>query len=206
MPNHITNYIWTTKRETLKELHESSKDLNGGFAQLLMPMPAEYSETGWWEWRTSDVNWGTKWGSYRQEFEETDTTLSFINPNHLTTYNGKLKFETAWDRISQNLFDKLLNMFPNITYEYECESQWGGVRSYANGQEILDLREDYDTPFWSDAFFIEGVDIEHTYLERDHRQHKKGWYYYWSKDEPVTCEETLIKLNDLLRIRLQLRR
>ena len=180
MPNHVTTYIIVEKKETLKQLHELSKDKDGGLAEYLCPMPTEYSRDGWYEWRLA--YWGTKWGFYNQNY--------CVN----AMQQGVLQFQTAWSVMSDNLFNKLLRIFPNMEYEYECESGWGGQHIFQNGQRTF--IETYDEPEWSEGVeLVDSPDTEFTYLEREWRGHPAGWYRDWQIEEPVNCTETIRALD-----------
>jgi len=181
MPNHVTNYISTNKKKTLEQLHESSKDLEGGLAELLMPMPQELHREGWYDWRTSSDNWGTKWGFYEQSYADYGI-------------RAQIKFMTAWGTMSNPLFEKILKIFPDATWQYECESGWGGCMFYEKGI-LTNASEEWDAPNWSEGFTLEGDETtEYTYLYEDHRDSPGGWYKDWDSSEPVTCQETLAKI------------
>ena len=179
MPNHVTTYIIVDKRETLKELHELSKEKDGGLAEYLCPMPTEYSNDGWYEWRLA--YWGNKWGFYNQSF--------YVN----SMQQGVLQFQTAWSTMSDNLFNKLLRIFPNMDYDYECESGWGGQYTFKEGQRTF-----YET--WTEPEWTEDVNLDeqysnrYTYLAREWRGHPAGWYEDYCVHEPVHCPETLAQL------------
>jgi len=84
MPNHVYNTLHSTsKPHTMELLHNSSKELNGGLAMLLMPRPKE-EEDNWYHWNID--NWGTKWGCYDQDVE--GDQLHFRRPTALCNCLG----------------------------------------------------------------------------------------------------------------------
>ena len=114
MPNHVSNTIRTQKVATLELLHKNSKDLEGGLAELLMPMPAVVRDNnGWYEWRTSSQNWGTKWGFYEQQFS---TSAGEEGREY-----AQITFNTARDKPSFNLIHCLQEKFTDLEHWYECE-------------------------------------------------------------------------------------
>jgi len=192
MPNHVSNTIRTQKVATLELLHKNSKDLEGGLAELLMPMPAVVRDNnGWYEWRTSSQNWGTKWGFYEQQFS---TSAGEEGREY-----AQITFNTAWDKPSFNLIHCLQEKFPDLEHWYECESGWGGYRKY-EGHELIDS-DDYDEPEWEDGIELPGYGpmILYTYLAARYRDHKEGWYKDYDYYSPVTDR---IKINKLDTIKI----
>lgn len=172
MPNHVYNYLHTDKPITLGLLHENSKHLNGGLAMLLMPRPQE-QEDNWYAWNCA--NWGTKWGFYDQECHDT-----------------QLDFTTAWDKISDELLDRIAKHIPDFTLDYEEEQGWGGVIEYKNG--VKDTHATYDVATWDAEGEVEGDGYVYR-LAEDYTKlgevYKKGWYYDHNLEEPVDSSEKI---------------
>ena len=181
MPNHVYNTLYGTgKPHTMEKLHEASKDLGGGIAQILMPRPAD-QEDNWYSWNID--NWGTKWGCYEQDIE-----------------GDLMHFTTAWGRISHELLDRIAIHFPTFVFEYEEETGWGGIIRYKNG--IQDFIDTYEDPEWGAMGYTqkgEGVlmsDFSTVYrLDEDYIKlgevYKKGWYHDRDLAEPVDSSEQI---------------
>lgn len=71
---------------------------------------AETGYPGWYEW--SCANWGTKWGSYEYE-ERSHDPGRFV-----------FAFQTAWAP-PEPIFDKLAEMWPELTIEVEAIDEGG---------------------------------------------------------------------------------
>jgi len=206
MPNHVSNTIRTQKVATLQLLHKNSKDLEGGLAELLMPMPAVVRDNnGWYEWRTSSQNWGTKWGFYEQQFStvtggETEPVYKegkLVGHELPVKVYGSLTFNTAWDKPSSNLIHCLQEKFPDLEHWFECESGWGGYRKY-EGHELVDY-DDYDEPEWEEGIELPGNGpmILYTYLAARYRDHNEGWYQDYDYYSPVTDRVKINKLDTI---------
>jgi hypothetical protein len=108
---------------------------------------------------------------------------------------GVLQFQTAWSVMSDNLFNKLLRIFPNMEYEYECESGWGGQHIFQNGQRTF--IETYDEPEWSeDVHLNDNYHVRYNYLENDWRGWPAGWYMDYCVHDSVQCPEILAQLEE----------
>ena len=157
MPNHVYCIITTEKTKELQMLHEQSKDLSGGLAQLLMPRPKD-QDKDWYEWNLQ--NWGTKWGFYEQEID-----------------NDTMRFTTAWSLISDELLEKIIEVFPDLHFYYEEEQGWGGEIICDNGKKISDSF--YDIPPFGDEGKLGDAYVyclEEDY-EKEGETFTKGWYY-----------------------------
>ena len=190
MPNHVSNTIRTQKVATLELLHKNSKDLEGGLAELLMPMPAVLRDSnGSYEWRTSSQNWGTKWGFYEQQFS--------TNAGEQGREYAQITFNTAWDKPSSNLIHCVQEKFPDLEHWFECETGWGGYRKY-EGHELVDY-DDYNEPEWEDGIELPGGGpmILYTYLSSTHRDHPQGWYEDYCIYSPVTDRVKINKLDTI---------
>ena len=179
MPNHVYNTLYSTdKPHTMELLHNSSKELNGGLAMLLMPRPQE-EEDNWYHWNID--NWGTKWGCYDQDVE-----------------GDQLHFTTAWGTISIELLDRIAKHFPNFIFEYEEEQGWGGEITYKNGQ--LYQHEGYNIPNWDCIGETEdGTEVyrlAENYIKLD-ACYDSGWYYYQNLEEPVDLSEKVLNVREL---------
>ena len=161
MPNWVYNSVKTTdKKETLKLLHEESEELEGGIAMLLIPRPADAEDT-WYDWNL--FQWGNKWGACRQSY-----------------YNGRLHFETAWDKMSYPFLRTLAKSIPNFIYIYEEEQGWGGEIEFSNGEIIFEKEWDEPGFDWGNPKHDENED-EFYYLPNDFERERgvtfpSGWY------------------------------
>ncbi len=179
MPNHVYNTLHSTnKPHTMELLHNSSKELNGGLAMLLMPRPKE-EEDNWYHWNID--NWGTKWGCYDQDVE-----------------GDQLHFTTAWGSISDELLDLIGLHFPNFIFEYEEEQGWGGQIIYKNGE--LFQKEEYDIPNWDCIGETEDGSEVYRLAEnyiKPNDCYDSGWYYYQNLEEPVDLSEKVLNVREL---------
>ena len=179
MPNHVYNILHSTdKPKTMELLHNSSKELNGGLAMLLMPRPQE-EEDNWYHWNID--NWGTKWGCYDQDVE-----------------GDQINFTTAWGSISDELLDLIGLHLQNFIFEYEEEQGWGGQIIYKNGE--LFQKEEYDIPNWDCIGETEdGTEVyrlAENYIKLDDC-YDSGWYYHQNLEEPVDLSEKVLNVREL---------
>ena len=179
MPNHVYNILHSTdKPKTMELLHNSSKELNGGLAMLLMPRPQE-EEDNWYHWNID--NWGTKWGCYDQDIE-----------------GDQINFTTAWGSISDELLDSIGLHLQNFIFEYEEEQGWGGQIIYKNGE--LFQKEEYDIPNWDCIGETEdGTEVyrlAENYIKLDDC-YDSGWYYHQNLEEPVDLSEKVLNVREL---------
>ena len=179
MPNHVYNILHSTdKPKTMELLHNSSKELNGGLAMLLMPRPQE-EEDNWYHWNID--NWGTKWGCYDQDVE-----------------GDQIHFTTAWGSISDELLDLIGLHLQNFIFEYEEEQGWGGQIIYKNGE--LFQKEEYDIPNWDCIGETEdGTEVyrlAENYIKLDDC-YDSGWYYHQNLEEPVDLSEKVLNVREL---------
>ena len=72
-----------------------------------IPRPAE--EEDWYSWNCE--NWGTKWNAKHIDLD--DDNDDFI----------LYQFETAWGRISDQLFSKMKEKFPTLEFSFACEEE-----------------------------------------------------------------------------------
>lgn len=178
MPNHVYNTLYSTgKPHTMEQLHNASKELNGGLAMLLMPRPQE-QEDSWYHWNLE--NWGTKWGCYEQDVE-----------------GDQLHFTTAWSTISDELMSRIAKHFPNFIFEYEEEQGWGGVVTYKNGE--LYQHETYDIPEWDARGETEdGREVYRlaSNYEKLGACYEVGWYYDYQLDNPVSFSTKILNVQN----------
>jgi len=147
--------------ETIKPKPEIDKD----FDQYLIQdnLEKEYGFDNWYDW--SVENWGTKWGTYDDEFTDSDHTY---------------RYTTAWCPLAPELIDLLAKYIPDFTYHWEEEQGFGAYMEYENGKR--ELYQEYDIPNFLNTDYE-----EIQYLPFDHETpfgtYKKGYYYEWSLDE-----------------------
>jgi len=207
MPNHVYTCISVEKKyaEKLKTIIK-----NGGICQYYKPMPkaleimsgsygshpdnkekaeelarlqnANLKNFGYQDWYDFSVEeWGTKWGEYEQNEEESDTRLDY-------TYN------TAWSPLNAELITMLSRDIPDFSYTWEEEQGFGEEWECKNGQMIL-IKE-WSAPEWEEV--ITDGDKGHypiTYLKQDYEnlegKFKSGYYESWNLGEYLgdTLEE-----------------
>ena len=96
----------------LLEWYDSKKSpAVGKLARAALESAAETGHRGWYEW--SCANWGTKWDAYRYDERE-------VSPGRFV-----FKFETAWAP-PEPIFDKLAELWPDLTFETESIDEGGG--------------------------------------------------------------------------------
>lgn len=101
----------------------------------------------WYYWNLR--NWGTKWDVAVSDNDKYSTTNLEITDDGDLMY----RFETAWSPVPE-IFQKLSEMYPKLTfnYEYEEEQGWGGSATWLGGECIS--QEEYDIPS-SHADYVE---------------------------------------------------
>jgi len=202
MPNIVFNTISVEEKyaDKLREIahHDSYYE---GICDYFIPMPKVFWETrspkikdtpkqkaeskelikkygsdNWYDWARE--NWGTKWGSYENHFDE--------------TYN-QYTFQTAWEAPHGEIIRKLAEVIPDFYYWWEEEQGYGAHYHALNGVVLLDYT--YDLPEWD-----EEDEYEITYLKEDYfngDNYTKGYYYSYSLNEWLghTLEEAKECLN-----------
>ena len=192
MPNHVYTIIninddlSVRQKDRLKDFRK-----NKGICKTYLPMPKElsidhdlpkdlitelriqneekYGSEDWYDW--CNKNWGTKWGDYDLEVND-----------YLITY------ASAWSPLGDNIIEKLLKDFPNITYEWEEEQGYGAVIKYQNGKQV-DI-ETWDIPIIR-VWDVPGI-IVHS--EVPHKGMKDGFYNSYPIDEETYLGKDIIEV------------
>jgi hypothetical protein len=187
MPNHVYNNI-SVEQEYADKLEAISKV---GLAEFFKPRPKAYDDTqspmpekkddpylyelgkilekhhgftNWYEW--SWANWGTKWGTYDNEFCETD---------HRYTYT------TAWNPLNEDIIEMLAKYIPTFNYEWEEEQGYGAVYEYEDGERVY--FKEFDIPNWEETDYEEIQYLAEDYDSPHNGIFRKGYYYHWSLHE-----------------------
>ena len=92
-----------------------------------MPRPAE-EDDNWYDWNCE--NWGTKWNAKFVELH--DDNDDFI----------VYQFETAWNRISNQLWSDIKSKFPTLDFNFVATEEAGFFWSRTEDDEIVS----YDYP------------------------------------------------------------
>lgn len=144
MPNHVENHlIFDCSQERFQEIlraicyEETSDSEKTGLGTFdfskLIPMPDYiyrgnlgteekqlYGKNNWYDW--SIANWGTKWNSYENFYDEDMKTLSF---------------QTAWSA-PRPVIKQLAKRFPDVRFTHEwADEDMGynvGTAEYADGK------------------------------------------------------------------------
>ena len=131
------------------------------------------NDQSWYYWNVR--NWGTKWDvAVADGVEYADTTLEITDDGTLMYH-----FQTAWSPVHE-IFEKLSEQYPKLTfdYEYEEEQGWGGSAVWGNAELLL--QEEYDIP--SSHADYQKRDRE-CYCETENDPE------YWYSDCPVDTEK-----------------
>jgi len=123
----------------------------------------KYGFPDWYTW--SSHNWNTKWGDCSLEIDE-------------CSFSCDLRFESAWSPICDSILDMFAKDFPDFSYWYEEECEWGGERDYEGGVCIQE--SNYNEPEWreEEEIKIEGLSVNASYLEEEHPSYEYGVGYY----------------------------
>jgi len=186
MPNHVFNNI-SVEQEYADKLEAISKV---GLAEFFRPRPkifegttsptpkkeedenqyiiqlnlrAIYGAENWYEW--AYLNWGTKWGTYDNEFSKTDNTY---------------RYTTAWSPLLDEIIEMLAKYIPTFHYSWEEEQGYGAVYEYENGKRVY--HKEYDIPNWEETDDEEIQFLADDY-ESPYGNFRSGYYYHWSLHE-----------------------
>lgn len=193
MPNHVFNTIeveekYASKLESLIKTDEKTEaGVGGGLFQSVHPMPneldisspqnndelkkigdsneAKYGHRDWYSWRTSNENWGTKWGDYDSYYDD-------------CVY----QFNTAWSPPSREFLHKFAKIIPDFIITYEEEQGWGGYFEFKDGRIVA--QHFADIPEWQETDIDEEVqELKDDYIGVEGDTYKAGFYYGWSLQE-----------------------
>jgi hypothetical protein len=156
-----------------------------------MPRPAE-EDDNWYDWNCE--NWGTKWNA---KFVELDNDCE-----ELIIY----RFETAWNRISNQLWDDIKSKFPKLDFSFVAIEEGGFFwsRTEDNGEiesysfpsiecpNLLEIAQEYRKNYedWDDDCLIRVVAedlIEELQANYDGKVMPNG-NFYWKGKEILSCE------------------
>ena len=186
MPNHVFNNI-SVEKEYADKLEAISKV---GLAQYFKPRPKAYDDTtfpmpkkkddsykyelgkllekhyrynNWYDW--SWAIWGTKWGTYDDEFHKSE---------HRYTYR------TAWSPLCESIIEMLAKEIPTFSYDWEEEQGYGAVYEFENGERTF--FKEYNIPNWEQTDHEEIQYLTEDY-DSPYGEYKKGYYYRWRLEE-----------------------
>lgn len=156
-----------------------------------MPRPAE-EDDNWYDWNCE--NWGTKWNA---KFVELDN-----DSEELIIY----RFETAWNRISDQLWEDIKSKFPTLDFSFVAIEEGGFFwsRTEDNGEienysfpsiecpNLLEIAQEYRKTYedWDDDCLIRVVVedlIEELQANYDGKVMPNG-NYYWKGKEILSCD------------------
>jgi len=191
MPNWVYNRIVFSEELTTEQKQKIKlMKMQKGMCRYYTPMPIELEGgrppthmggDNWYDFAIRE--WGTKWGCVDFDFDFEDEIIAF---------------DTAWSPISNKILNLLAKDFPNFTYEFEEETEWGGEIEYENGEVIRAW--DYTEPNWE---YYEGGEDGNEYqiteLRSEHPLYEDdglGFYYAYSRDYlGETLEEAIKNYN-----------
>lgn len=156
-----------------------------------MPRPSEEADN-WYDWNCE--NWGTKWNA---KFVELDNDCE-----ELIIY----RFETAWNRISNQLWDDIKSKFPKLDFSFVAIEEGGFFwsRTEDNGEiesysfpsiecpNLLEIAQEYRKNYedWDDDCLIRVVSedlIEELQANYDGKVMPNG-NFYWKGKEILSCD------------------
>lgn len=138
MPNWVTTVIHIQgESKELKKFKKHSINENYYFREekledrrilfdfnRYIPKPTD-KEVDWYTWQCD--NWGTKWNAnYVDWGEETEGEI-------------RLQFETAWNRISDELWEAIKKKFPKLKFDLEADEEAGFFHSVTVDGKIVDI-------------------------------------------------------------------
>lgn len=88
-----------------------------------LPKP---KDADWYTWQCD--NWGTKWNANYVEWDDSQEGCL------------RLQFETAWDRISDKLWNAIKKKFPKLKFELEADEEAGFFHSVTVDGKIIDIK------------------------------------------------------------------
>jgi len=184
MPNHVYNNI-SVEQEYADKLEAISKV---GLAEFFKPRPKIYDDTqspmpekkdnqylydlgkilekhhgfdNWYDW--SWANWGTKWGTYEDEYKDC---------NYF--------YKTAWNPLDDEIIEMLAKYIPTFTYHWEEEQGYGAECEYENGERVY--YKEYDIPNWEETD-CEDIQFLAEDYESPYGEYKQGYYHHWSLEK-----------------------
>ena len=92
-----------------------------------IPMPQEEQEN-WYDW--SCEHWGTKWNACSVDVDDSSEDCLCY------------RFETAWGRISDALWEAIKNKFPTLSFDLSADEEAGFFHSDTVDGRIVDTEGD----------------------------------------------------------------
>lgn len=205
MPNWVRSEIAITgKRAELDKFIELAKNDNYYHEEedpkdrvtffdfgKFMPRPAE-EEDNWYDWNCE--NWGTKWNAKFVELDDDSEEIIIY------------RFETAWNRISDQLWEDIKSKFPRLHFSFIAIEEGGFFwsRTEDNGEienysfpstecpNLLEIAQEYRTTYedWDHDCLIRMVSedlIEELQANYDGKVMPNG-NYYWKGKEILSCD------------------
>jgi len=135
----------------------------------------KHGSTNWYDWSIS--NWGTKWGSYDEQFNE----------------DGTYDYVSAWSPVDSEIILQFAKLIPDFTYQWVEEQGFGAEYTFENGELVHEWSFDY--PEWIEAEEAIFKDEEVTILTNSYKnldgEFKAGYYYAFDLNEFLgeTAEE-----------------
>jgi hypothetical protein len=118
----------------------------------------------WYDWRNS--NWGTKWNAYETQLTELDT------------YSINIEFQTAWNGVPI-IIQKLTEMFPNLTFEYDYADEDMGYNCGSgygeNGEFSYSIIKGGSDEAMRTYALCWGYDFDEFYQDEDGHWHYREW-------------------------------
>lgn len=143
----------------------------------------KYGYPDWYTWSLD--NWNTKWGDCQLNI---DSNLIYC----------ELSFESAWSPICDSILEMFAKDFPDFTFWYEEECEWGANIEYIGG-EVVHMQE-YSEPEWreEEEIKIEGMSVNASYLQEEHPSYEYGVGYYEDYCKDSFLGKTIEEAKDTL--------
>ena len=124
----------------------------------------KYGVKDWYDW--SIKNWGTKWNAY-------DSSASMISDTSAVVW-----FDTAWSGVP-DIIQKLIEMFPNITFEYQFADEDMGYNcgsGYSDdGEFYFNMLEPNSEEAMRTYASCKGYEFENFYQDINGHWHNREW-------------------------------
>lgn len=160
--NNLVEY----NRQKMDRLKKSKKELDEMYkiGEKYVGYKKKYGAKDWYDW--SIKNWGTKWNAY-------DSSASMISDTSAVVW-----FDTAWSGVP-DIIQKLIEMFPNIIFEYQFADEDMGYNcgsGYSeDGEFIFNMIEPNSEEAMRTYASCKGYDFENFYQDDEGHWHNREW-------------------------------
>jgi len=133
MPNWVSHQllVYGNNRDlqNFERFITTTEKIEGGKQQrfldfnLFVARPAK-EDDNWYNWNCD--NWGTKWNSQGVEIDDSQEDVL------------RIQFDTAWNRISDKLWEAIKSKFPQLEFDVEADEEAGFFHSDTEEGRIVD--------------------------------------------------------------------